>query len=344
MKNKKSLVAIVLLFLFLLIGATIAYFQSSASFENEFNTGKYKIVTKEVFESPSNWQPGEEIPKTITTKNEGTIPAAVRVSFTEKWEDSDGNDITNQIDDGTAIINLDNTSDWTKDGNYYYYNYSLEPGGVTSSFIKSVTLNPDLNDVSCTSSQDGKGQRCISTNKVNGSKYTLTLTKETVQYDSYKELWNNSPNISKIDFIYYAYGDDFDVSHARTTAPIDEDFYFKYKLVDKELPNDSVPQACLNIKSYGEICFDNDDYKTYYAKFKSYLGINEEWGSYSDNHSYSDDNITCDFLNNRINCESDGIEINFFDRSISYMNYTNSYSCEANYVYPKFECSYNSGR
>ena len=43
MKNKKSLIAIIVLFL--VIGVTIAYFTSSASFENIFNTGTYKVVT-----------------------------------------------------------------------------------------------------------------------------------------------------------------------------------------------------------------------------------------------------------------------------------------------------------
>ena len=64
---KKSLIALLLI---LVVGATIVYFQSSASFENVFNTGTYKLVTTEVFESPDNWAPGQEIPKTITIKNE----------------------------------------------------------------------------------------------------------------------------------------------------------------------------------------------------------------------------------------------------------------------------------
>jgi predicted ribosomally synthesized peptide with SipW-like signal peptide len=187
MTNKiKLIVSNVLLAvtMLLLVGVTIAYFQSSASFENIFNTGTYKVVTTEVFESPDNWMPGEEIPKTITTKNEGTIPAAVRVSYTEKWEDSNGTDITSTIDNGTAIINLDNTNEWTKEGNYYYYKYILNPNETTSSFMKSVTLNPDLNGVTCTG--EGLTRTCESTNPVTGAKYILTLTKETVQADKYQ--------------------------------------------------------------------------------------------------------------------------------------------------------------
>ena len=67
MKKQKSLYAIVALLLVVVVGATFAYFQTSGVFENVFNTGTYKIVTTEVFESPSNWVPGQEIPKTITS-------------------------------------------------------------------------------------------------------------------------------------------------------------------------------------------------------------------------------------------------------------------------------------
>ena len=198
MKNKKTLIAIIAVLLVLVVGATIAYFQSSASFENVFNTGTYKVVTTEEFVSPDNWKPGEEIPKTIKTTNEGTIDAAVRVSYTEKWEDSEGNIITNSIDEGTAIINLDNQNDWTKEGNYYYYNYILEPGKTTSSFIKSVTLNPNIgSDITCTSSQDGLTKTCTSSNSALGAKYTLTVTKETVQADKYQSVWNTSVEITE---------------------------------------------------------------------------------------------------------------------------------------------------
>ena len=90
MKNKKSLVAIGVLLLVAIVGGTLAYYTSSSSFENVFNTGKYKIVTTEIFESPDKWVPGETITKTVTTKNEGTVDATVKISYIEKWETADG--------------------------------------------------------------------------------------------------------------------------------------------------------------------------------------------------------------------------------------------------------------
>jgi len=197
MKNKKVLIGIAAILLVLVVGVTIAYLMSSNSFENIFNTGTYRVVTTEVFEGPTNWAPGEEIPKTITTTNEGTIPAAVRVSYTEQWLDEDDNDITSQITNGTVIINLDNTSDWVQEGNYYYYKYILDPGDTTSSFIRSVTLNPNLNGVTCTASQDGLTRTCTSNNPASGATYKLTITKETVQADQYDSVWNTNVEITE---------------------------------------------------------------------------------------------------------------------------------------------------
>jgi len=195
MKNKKTIFAIIAILLIAVVGVTLAYFQSNSTFENLFATGTYRVVTTEVFESPDNWAPAEEIEKKIITKNEGSIPAAVRVSYTEQWLDGD-TDITSNVPNGTVSINLDNTDEWTKEGNYYYYNYILEPGAKTSSFIKSVTLNDDLNGVTCTPSQNGLTQTCQSDSLIIGATYKLTITKETVQADKYKDLWQTNIDLT----------------------------------------------------------------------------------------------------------------------------------------------------
>lgn len=193
-KNIKPVVALIALSLSIIVGATFAYFSSSSTFENEFFTGKYRLVTTEEFESPNNWAPGQEIPKTIVTANEGDITAAVRVKFEEKWFNGE-TEITNQISANTVSINFDNTNEWVRHGDYYYYKFPLKPGETTSSFIKSVTLSPDINSVQCTTSQDGKSQVCESTNQAIGATYKLIFTKETVQYDAYQTVWINVPSI-----------------------------------------------------------------------------------------------------------------------------------------------------
>ena len=195
MKKKKTLIAIGTLLLVAVVGATFAYYTSNTTFENVFNAGKYKITLTEEFESPDNWVPGETIPKTVTAKNDGTVPAAVRVSYVEKWEDLEGNDITSQVTPNPAIINFDNTSDWIQDGNHYYYKYILEPNDTTSSFISGVTLDPNLNSVTCTG--EGNTKTCEAQNPASGAKYKLTFTIETIQYDQYQNVWDTDVEIKE---------------------------------------------------------------------------------------------------------------------------------------------------
>ena len=208
MRNKKPLIALGALALVGLIGATIAYFSNSVTLENVCTTAIYKTKTTEVFQSPSNWAPGQTVSKTITTSNEGSIPVAVRVSYTEKWEDESGNDVTSDVTAGTAIINFANQTDWATEGGYYYYKHALSAKNgnavaTTSSLISGVTLNSNANysesctqsgtigagtfSKTCTTSIDGLGQ----------IKYILSFVVETVQYDQYASAWSTSVNITE---------------------------------------------------------------------------------------------------------------------------------------------------
>ena len=193
MKKKRNI--LVLLILFLSIGVTIAYLQSTDTFENIFNAGTYSVVTHEEFNSPDNWAPGDTTPKTITTTNEGTIPVRVRVKLTESWTSAnDGNISLESNGIKLAIINLDNTEDWIKDGDYYYYVGELAPGETTSSLIESVTFNPAYQgDISCTTVDNVKTCESSSDGYMGGT-YTLNITTETVQTDAFMEVWNLSRN------------------------------------------------------------------------------------------------------------------------------------------------------
>ena len=197
-KNKKSLVAVVAGLSIALIGLTFAYYTSNTTFENVFNAGKYKITLTEEFESPENWVPGETIPKTVTAKNDGTVDAAVRISYTEQWTtEIDGveTDITSQVSPNPAIINFANQTDWTLSNGKYYYKYILKPTDETSSFISGVTLDPNLNSVTCTG--EGNTKTCEAQNKASGAKYKLTFTIETIQYDVYESEWNTNVEITE---------------------------------------------------------------------------------------------------------------------------------------------------
>ena len=220
MNNKKSVIALLLIAIIGIVGLTIAYFANSTSVENIFTTKEYGTTYTESFVSPENWLPGDTTEKTLVATNTGEVDQAVRVLVEESWTTenngtlngwihADGTKSTHttqselETDERVAILNLANASDWTKVGNYYYYNYKLAPGDETTSFLESVTFNPKtkLDDTCTTTTNNG-----VTTTTCNSSgddydnaTYTLTLTIETVQYNKYATAWNtgNTVNIQE---------------------------------------------------------------------------------------------------------------------------------------------------
>lgn len=197
MKNKKPIIALVAIVCVGIIGGTFAYFTDRIDVANEFKTKPYGTQVTEEFTSPDNWLPGDETPKTVIVKNTGEVDIAVRVSYIEKWESLNGDTLSGtQTISGqnvkVALINLDNTNDWTKEGDYYYYNKKLESGGSTTSFIKSVTFNSQItDDTTCTTVNNIT--TCTSTgNGYDGASYTLTINVETVQFNAYQAVWNTN--------------------------------------------------------------------------------------------------------------------------------------------------------
>ena len=199
--NYKPLFAGLLALFFGFIGNTFAYFGTNNTFSNIFNAGDYVIESSEVFESPTNWKPGDETPKQVTVTNKGDIDAAVRVWLEESWEDKDGNSLPIKNNGGiyAADINFADNSNkyWLGecDGKYYYYYKALEPNEATRPFIESVTFSESFyDDVSgtpqCTT--EGNTQICnTSYGDYAGGKYTLTVHIETVQYSEVYNVWGH---------------------------------------------------------------------------------------------------------------------------------------------------------
>ena len=221
MKNKKPIIALGALAVLGLIGGTIAYFTSEATFDNVFTTAVYKTKSTEVFNAPDNWLPGETITKTVTTTNEGSIPVAVRVSTSEKWTLENGNEVTFPLTiDGTDYYtngsrdlvtlnyNASKGTKWlessdTSDKHLYYYKKLAAGASTETSFLDSVTLNANVTtDTQCTTN-GVVGEGTVTKTCTTGIKglgkatYTLTVTVETVQADQYQAAWgDNVPAIA----------------------------------------------------------------------------------------------------------------------------------------------------
>ncbi len=195
MKNKRIIIVILLVICIGFIGFTYAYFFNSTQLENEFKSKQFGATFNETFESPGDWKPGDTTEKRVFVTNNNDVDMAVRVSFTETWEATDGTTLSNtQNDESVAIINFSNTRDWIKIGNYYYYKYRLKKNEATSDFMNSVTFNENVDfSVSCTTNNNSNISNCIySTGDYLGASYTLNITIETIQFDNYKDIWGSN--------------------------------------------------------------------------------------------------------------------------------------------------------
>ncbi|MBQ9318519.1 MAG: hypothetical protein IJR82_02685, partial [Bacilli bacterium] len=138
MKQNRNLIILLLVSIIGVVGVTIAYFSSTTTFDNVFQTSEYGTTYIEKFVSPDNWLPGDETEKTLQVTNSGNVDEAVRVIVEESWVSKKGTTLPlTQGDNVAALINFINNDDWTKvevDGEnyyYYYYNYKLAPGETT---------------------------------------------------------------------------------------------------------------------------------------------------------------------------------------------------------------------
>ena len=199
--KRKNLMILLLIAVIGIVGVTIAYFSSRATFENVFETPEYGTEYIEKFTSPDNWKPGDVTEKTLEVRNSGSVDEAVRVKVEESWISQNGTTLPlKQGDNVAADIHWINEDDWTKvtvDGEdyyYYYYNYKLAPQETTSKLLDKVTFNPLINaTTSCSDTvENGLTTRTCNSSGAgyDGATYTLKFTIETVQYNKYKEAWN----------------------------------------------------------------------------------------------------------------------------------------------------------
>jgi len=271
MKNKRgmlALFALITMTIFLSIGATIAYYQTSDTYTNEFSTGKYIIKTQETFESPDNWVPGDITPKTISVKNEGTVDAAVKVCLSEKWEDKDGNELPLEDSERRRAAKLNFNYDtfirWTigcealtSEKYCLYYYKKLKPGETTENLLESVTFNPEFNienSTTCTTDPVTHIESCTTVpNGYAGGKYTLYLDIETVQYSEYQNVFGDIQVFSEdtLNCKDYEIMDELPDTTGKVTYFIGRDVYLKdSELDDYDLSNANCEVVYAN--SYSE--------------------------------------------------------------------------------------------
>ena len=196
-KNNKKIFVVTCLSLATVLGGTLAYFNTNSSIVNTFKTALYQNEIIETFASPTTWTPGTTTEKTVKVTNTGNTDMAIRATFTEKWVNANGEELSLKDEDNNVAAIIDFNESWHKaEDGYYYYgtkdNLSkLMPDDTSSSFINSVTFNENVKaDLKETISADGQTITYQSDgNGYDNAQYTLTLKLETVQYDQAKNIW-----------------------------------------------------------------------------------------------------------------------------------------------------------
>ncbi|MBR3322873.1 BsaA family SipW-dependent biofilm matrix protein [Candidatus Saccharibacteria bacterium] len=175
----------------LVVVGTIAFNQDSIFFNNLFKLADDNVEFVETFDSPDDWQPCQETPKTAIARNKNSTPRYVRMKINEYWReknsqtpasDHETSDLPLTWDDsGTtknyAVINTQNDDKWElkRDG-WYYYKTALSQDEETLSLLKSVTFNCEVNTAGeIRYSADGKAGESVPTEYADAT-YHLYIT------------------------------------------------------------------------------------------------------------------------------------------------------------------------
>ena len=160
-------------------GGTLGYYKSSASVTNRISTKESGVTLREVFNPADHWLPGETKEKQVSFSNSGDVPQVIRFQYTGKWSDSSGASLPEPAVPPT--VNLADTGNWEKIGDWYYYKKVLQPAAVTANVIKSVTFDKSLTN----GGYDGKTD-------YSGKRYALTVTMESLSANTTETVagWN----------------------------------------------------------------------------------------------------------------------------------------------------------
>lgn len=126
--KKKSFLALALtvLLLTVAVSGTIAYLVTNAGpVENQFTYGKVSSQVNETF--------ANNVKSNVTISNTGNVDAYIRAAIVVTWKDSKG--YTMPVKPGTDDYTLSIGDQWTKSGDYYYYNGKVAPGEATGVLI-----------------------------------------------------------------------------------------------------------------------------------------------------------------------------------------------------------------
>lgn len=127
--KNKPIVFLLATILLTTIGGTFAFYYSVHVQENDFNIADYNITLEEYF-PVSEWDDDNILDKEVKITNNGNSDVLLRVTYNEIWYN--GNDIVNNMHDGTHIVDKNWSQEFVNDFEYsdgwYYYKKVLGSG------------------------------------------------------------------------------------------------------------------------------------------------------------------------------------------------------------------------
>ena len=149
MKNKKSVVASIVLTGALVVVGTLAYFSQTHTVDNKLNTKGFGSDIVEKF-TPKEFNPGATITKEVRVDNTGDYPLVARAKWEESWTRNNV-EIANAAYPDTAgesvVTKTGMHANWVDgDDGWAYYSKVIGVNGFTENFLSSITLQ-DGDDV-----------------------------------------------------------------------------------------------------------------------------------------------------------------------------------------------------
>lgn len=148
MKNKKSVIASVVLSGALLVVGTLAYFNQTHTVDNKLSTKGFGSDIVEQF-TPKEFNPGSTVTKKVRVDNTGDYNLVARAKWEESWTRGTSNFDSfayPDVDNASAVIKgYPTNSKWVNgsDG-WAYYNAVIPVGGSSENFLESITLKNSM--------------------------------------------------------------------------------------------------------------------------------------------------------------------------------------------------------
>lgn len=160
MKNSKLFAAAGLGAL-VVVGGTFAYYNTTQTFNNPFNTTDYGTYVTEHFnvDDGSEWKPGATVAKEIIATNTGDGKVWVRVKFDEKWyrgTEATTESIFKEITSGNDKFNPTGATDRAGKPLAGDYQVSATDGLVPANDSEGSVVHKNLEHLTTESSEPGK--------------------------------------------------------------------------------------------------------------------------------------------------------------------------------------------